>query len=133
MLSVKYKFNNPAQLLQNVEILDIQRPGKSQSALLSLLDEELQNTYRISLNECGTSTQKYALYFDDILATGGTVFKELHDWLKLTKQDGKTNLSQVVSGDIVLTVNLFCNHNANTTLWRLKMQLKEDKLLKNIK
>ena len=131
-LSKLYKFTSPINFLANTQILSLQDDDKSQSVLVRLLDEELQKKYGIGIAQCGTVSKKYALYFDDLLATGGTLYRDMNTWLQQKNIDGKSNLDKVISNDTVLLVCHFCSHNANTTRWRLKEGFKKDELLKKI-
>ena len=131
-LSKLYKFNTPINFLVNTQILSLQDEHKSQSVLVRILDEELQKKYGIGVAQCGSVSKKYALYFDDILATGGTLYRDMNTWLPQTDSNGKSNLEKVVSNEIILLVCHFCSHNANTTRWRLKEGFKKDELLKKI-
>lgn len=132
-LAQLYGFATPVSFLANADILKLQDDGKSQSVLLVLLNEELQQKYGIGLAQCGTASKKYAVYLDDVLATGGTLYNDMNKWLPETDTTGKSNLDKVVSGEIVMAVAHFCYHNANTTLWRLSLGFQNKELLKKIK
>jgi hypothetical protein len=128
-----YNYDSPVAFLANADILSLQQKGKSQQIILQLLDEELQKTYGIGLIQCGSKSKKHAVYFDDILATGGTFYNNMNEWLPKKGKDGISNIQKLVSGKITLAACFFCYHNGNTTLWRLKEGFKEDKLLTRIR
>ena len=132
-LAVINGFSKTVSFLANVDILSLQDEDKSQTVLLRLLDEELQKKYGIGLAQCGTVSKKYAVYIDDVLATGGSVYRDMNKWLPIEDEEGKTNLDKIVSGETVLSISHFCNHNGNTTLWRLKEGFKKDAILKKVK
>lgn len=132
-LATMYGFSKTVSFLAHADILSLQGEDKSQIVLLRLLDEELQKKYGIGLAQCGTASKKYAVYIDDVLATGGSVYRDMNKWLPQSDADGKTNLDKLVSGETVLSISHFCNHNGNTTLWRLKEGFKKNEILKKIK
>lgn len=117
-----YKFDSVGSFLSNVEFLRIQKKGKSQEALLNLLNVELITKFEIGLDDCGTNTKRYFIYVDDILATGGTVFNDLQGWLMIKDNEG-LNLDKVVRKDVNLIVSLFCRHNWANVDWRLRLSL----------
>jgi hypothetical protein len=131
-LSIKYKYTKPVIFLANAQILSLQGVDKSQTVIVRLLDEALQAKYSIGIAQCGTVSNKFTLYFDDVLATGGTLYKDINTWLLQMDNLNKTNLDKVITDETILLICHFCSHNANTTLWRLKEGFKKDKLLKKI-
>lgn len=132
-LSAIYGVSKTVSFLANADILSLQGETKSQTVLLKLLHEELQKKYGIGPAQCGTASKKYAVYIDDVLATGGSLYRDMNTWLPQKDSDGKTNLDKVVSGEIFLSISHFCSHNGNTTLWRLKEGFKKDAILKKLK
>jgi hypothetical protein len=131
-LSRDFKFSKPVSFLANTHFLNLQAKEKSQSYLLNILDEELQNKYGIGLAQCGSASKKYALYIDDILATGGTVFKDCLYWLQTKNTDGETNLDKVIKNETRLILSFYCRHNWPNIPWRLKLQLNNDAITKKI-
>jgi hypothetical protein len=71
---------NPKEFWKHVSILDIQRSGNSQSEMLVTLDEALQATHDISIDECDGSSGSY-LYIDDAVFGGGHVRGDLTRWI----------------------------------------------------
>jgi phosphoribosylpyrophosphate synthetase len=90
--------------------LSLQEDHKSQSVLLRILDGELIETFNISLKNCGTSSKKYALYIDDMLATGGTIFEDCMRWLKIENKDGEQNFNKIIKQEKILVACIFCIH-----------------------
>jgi hypothetical protein len=117
------KFDSVPEFLKHVEFLSLQEAGKSQSNLLAILDELLSNNYGISLAHCGSKSKKFAIYIDDILATGNSAKKYLAKWLVLKNSSGRTNLEDVVSGNKFLIISVFCRHTWPDVGWRLKKDL----------
>jgi hypothetical protein len=111
----------------------MQPPNKSQDVLLKLLDVELQRKYGIGLDQCGSTSKKYVIYLDDVQATGGTVFNDCLKWLQNKDENDESNLDKVIKQERIFIVSLFCLHNWNNVDWRLKLSLKNDKILKKIK
>lgn len=132
-LAKLYKFSTVRDFLANVDFLALQKEGKSQDILLKILNEEMLKCYNLGLYQCGKASKKYMIYIDDILATGRTVFNDCLSWLKEESTLGKSNLEKVINGETVLICSLFCIHTGNTVLWRLKMELNNDQILKKIK
>jgi hypothetical protein len=131
-LSLLYKFSKPVTFLANTEFLFLQPADKSQAVLLKLLDEELQKKYGIGLAQCGAVSKKYVVYIDDILATGGTLFRDCVGWLRDKISDNETNLDKVLAGEKIFTVYVFCRHSWANVPWRLKVDLKNEAILKKI-
>jgi hypothetical protein len=131
-LSQRFGFTHPVSFLANTEFLRLQPAGKSQDILLRLLNEELTKKYGLGLAQCGAASKKYAVYVDDVLATGGTVFKDSLRWLETTQIDGETNLAKVLKNEKFFIISVFCRHTWANVIWRLKMQLKNDAILKKI-
>lgn len=77
-MSQHFKEQDINTLLDNTLFVRCQAETKSQSALLLILDEELRSKYGRTLDSCGTTSHKYVVYIDDVLATGGTLFKDLN-------------------------------------------------------
>jgi hypothetical protein len=66
---------------REIEFLDIQRNGKSQKELLSLLDEVMEEKYNISRDDCNLTPKKY-IYFDDCMFSGNTLIYDIKDWIE---------------------------------------------------
>lgn len=133
VLTAEFGYKTPVDFLANTEVLQLQPEGKSQHYLLVLLDQEIQKKYGIGLKQCGTVSRKYTFYIDDVLATGGTAFKDLSKWLKQKAGETITNLKRVTNNETILIVSFFCRHTAANVSWRLKLDLKNDDIIKLIK
>lgn len=131
-LSRQYKFSKPVAFLANAEFLSLQPEGKSQAVLLKLLDKELQNKYGIGLAQCGTVSKKYVVYIDDILATGGTVFRDCIGWFREKIDYSGTNLDKVLTGEKIIHVYVFCRHTWANVPWRFRIELKNEAILKKV-
>jgi hypothetical protein len=130
--SRQYRFSKPVAFLANTQFLTLQPADKSQSVLLKLLNEELQKKYGIGMAQCGTASGKYIVYVDDILATGGTAFKDCLSWLREKASDNETNLDKVLNNEKILLLYVFYQHNKTNVPWRLRVDLKNEAILKKI-
>jgi hypothetical protein len=126
-LGRRFKYTNLSDFLANADFVNLQEEGNSQLILLDLLDDVLKNKYSFSLAKCGTKSKKYVVYLDDILATGGTVFKDVSKWMSETENDAVTNYEKIKRGEKVFTVELFCMHTwgKENVEWRLKNKFDE--------
>ncbi|WP_462254195.1 phosphoribosyltransferase-like protein, partial [Ferruginibacter sp.] len=102
------------------------------------LDDELQKRYQIELKNCGTKSKKYALYVDDILVSGNTIYNDLAGhkdyrteeyipgWLEFKNEDGLTNAQKVIAKEKIVIINVFCLHTWNDIEWRLKKKFGDE-------
>jgi hypothetical protein len=128
-----YKYQSVNSFLNETIFLDLQQAGKSQGAILELLDEVLKENYKTKLSDCGGKSHKNFIYLDDGINTGNTVFKQLSVWLK--EQDGNvTRLISVNNKSIRLIVSAFYYHTWSweNLRWRLKKDLNSDEILNRI-
>jgi hypothetical protein len=71
---------DPTSFWRQVNFLDVQPRGRSQTELLALFDATLQEECGISIAECGQGSQ--FLYLDDGLFSGGRLGADLENWIK---------------------------------------------------
>lgn len=76
-----YKFESAEEYWRQTCFLDMQPEGKSQKALLEMLDEIIFEEVGRHLVEYQTYQKSLYVYLDDVLATGGTIRKDLICWL----------------------------------------------------
>lgn len=76
-LKTKYNFYKVQEFLDNSRFLNCQKSYKSQTKLLEFLSELANEHLKYDLSKCGNKSNKYWIYFDDVLASGGTFRKEL--------------------------------------------------------
>lgn len=129
-----FKLKNGISFLENTKFLHMQGEHKSQTVLLKMLDSEIQNAFGIGLNDCGNKSEKYNVYFDDLLATGGTIYNHLKNWLSTVNNDGETNFQKVIKDEKILIISLICKHTwgAENVKWRLKFDFNNDALSNKI-
>lgn len=83
MLTNKYGYQSINEFLIDTEFLKIQEEGKSQCAILELLEEVLHENWQTSFQQYKTFPKKIFVYFDDVLATGSTLGRHIVEWLSL--------------------------------------------------
>ncbi|HUS86204.1 MAG TPA: hypothetical protein VMW76_03105 [Bacteroidales bacterium] len=67
-----FGYESIAEFLDETRFLDCQENGKSQKIFLGFIDNILQEKYDYTIAKCGTKEIKNWIYFDDVLASGGT-------------------------------------------------------------
>ncbi|SHG70040.1 hypothetical protein SAMN05443144_1476 [Fodinibius roseus] len=76
-LSDHYNYQSVDKFLGNICFLDCQANFKSQSILLDHINDYLLSKFGFGIEDCGRDGIKYWIYFDDILASGGTFRRDL--------------------------------------------------------
>lgn len=76
-LAEHYGFSSVQKFLLKTKILSCQLEHKSQTAILKEVDLVLKDEYKLGVKDCGREKQQYWLYIDDVIASGGTVRREL--------------------------------------------------------
>lgn len=112
----EYKYSDWDSFLKDAEILQLQPEGKSQWVLRNLLDEIIKTKVGKCLADYALSNKKHYLYIDDILATGGTIGKDLEAWLK-----AENHAKSLESGLITLQVAVICLHSLGWSLQKFKL------------
>ncbi len=120
-------YTSAIAFVTDTKFLDIQPEHKSQKAILNLLTEILKEKFNIDLSDFNSFPKKNYVYFDDVLATGGTISKQLMDWLKIS-DNGLTNAEHILKSSKRLSVNLFCQHSWGRSFqsFRLKKEFGDD-------
>lgn len=108
---------------------NVQKEGKSQTVLFSMLDSLVENKIGIKLNTDGGFKAKNFIYIDDVVATGKTLLGIMRSWLS---ENENTNANMVISGDYKLVVSVFCMHQwaLDNLRWSLKSNFSNDAFLK---
>jgi len=68
---------NPIKLLPHIDLLNIQKTGSSQEAMLDIVDEVLLQEYGFTLAMTGTEKAQTYIYMDDGIYTGNTLRYDL--------------------------------------------------------
>jgi hypothetical protein len=108
-LTNKYGYQHFSQFLMDTEFLKLQKEGKSQLAIIGLIEEIIQEKYQVSIDQYVTFPKRNFVYLDDIMATGSTLGKHIVDWLSSSDESGKI-IDAVLSDRYRLSINLFCLH-----------------------
>jgi hypothetical protein len=106
----KLKYTSISNFLSDTEFLDMQPAHKSQKAILNLLNEIVTEEYKLNIADYITFPKKNYIYFDDVLATGGTIGRDIISWLKSNDDAGVAMSKHVLDGSKNLTVSVFCLH-----------------------
>jgi hypothetical protein len=77
----KLSGTDPKSYWLKANVLDIQKDGQSQSAMVEIFDKLLQEELGISLAECGQESSNF-IYLDDVIFSGGRVGADLGAWIK---------------------------------------------------
>ena len=85
--------DDPCKFWQDIVFLDIQRGGNSQTDMLAIFNELLQDQCGFGTAECGDNSSTY-LYLDDCLFTGKRVRRDLKAWI-INKAPAKAKLHVV--------------------------------------
>lgn len=104
-----HNYRTMNELIMNSHFFDSQKPEKSQGELLIIIDDILQTEFMINFKSLESYPKKHYIYFDDILATGGTIFKNLKKWLD-SEEGGVKQSDAVLDNKKTLAICLFCHH-----------------------
>lgn len=100
-----YKYASMQEFIDNTHFIDSQEAEKSQKEIIPILKQILDERYGINYELLLDQPKRHYLYFDDVLATGGTVYKGLHNWFS---EDN--NLDDVLNRQKTIAISLFCYH-----------------------
>ena len=101
----EYGFKTVEEYLQNTCFLRLQTTGKSQHIYLDMLDEIVYEKTGHHISEYDNFPKKVFVYLDDVLASGGTIRRDLQKWLSL---DNHSELLR--ERKIKLEISLMCVH-----------------------
>tara|TARA_R110002020_G_scaffold475301_1_gene709506 strand:- start:926 stop:1990 length:1065 start_codon:yes stop_codon:yes gene_type:complete len=104
-----YKYSSLNEFLKSTFFLDLQHENKSQKDLLKILNEIIKEKTGSSTEDLESFPKKHFLYIDDILATGGTLYRDFVKWLSESGINGN-NLDLILDGSITLASSFFCVH-----------------------
>lgn len=100
------KFDSRENFFSEIQFLSLQPEGKSQQILLQMVDDVAYSTTSKHLSHYKDSPKKVFVYLDDVLATGGTIGRDLISWMK---EDDR--VEKIGSNKISLFVVLLCSHS----------------------
>lgn len=100
-----YGFSSFEEYLQSTCFLRLQPEGKSQTVLIDMLDELVKEKTGKCLADYASYPKRLFVYLDDILATGGTIRRNLLDWLAIDN-----HAEHLVKKEIQLELSIICVH-----------------------
>ncbi|MNU86114.1 hypothetical protein D3C71_758680 [compost metagenome] len=92
-----FSTTNPIGFWKNISLLNIQRKGNSQSELISLLCNKIEEHYSINLTPRINSKSIHYIYLDDFLFSGGRLISDLSLWID-ENAPNKCTISIVLMG-----------------------------------
>lgn len=105
--------------LRDICFLDIQKSGKSQSQLVELLRDEVNNKYGCSIRSGKPGQEKYYVYLDDGLYTGSRLRKDI-----------KNCLNTVPKGSRIDIIYLFaCSNGMKFSIEKLEEACRDKKII----
>lgn len=72
--------DRPNEFWRSANLLDIQGGGSSQTDMLALFSEQLEDEYGFSIDDCGQGDEVF-IYLDDGIFTGNRVRRDLEGWI----------------------------------------------------
>jgi hypothetical protein len=133
-LAKHFKYARLSDFLVNTHFINIQKEGKSQSAIIALMDEVLTEKYNFSVAQCGTKSPKHFIYLDDVLATGSTFCRDMEKWFSETTIKNKKAIELFSNKQIDIIASYFCYHTWGwgNAQFVLSKKLNTERLLKGI-
>lgn len=102
-LKEHFGYKSVVDFLNETKFLDCQENDKSQKIFLEFVDNILQEKYNFSLKECGTKKIKNWIYFDDVLASGGTFRNDILEEIeKFGIDDFKDSGIRIIGSFVIL-------------------------------
>ena len=128
-LYIHYHYTNLDTFLCDVEFLHTQGSDKSQTVMLGILDDIVFEKTGRHISDYQGQPKSLFVYLDDVLASGGTICRDVIGWLKTDN-----HIAAVSEGKIRLVVMVICLHSWGWHFlqYQLKMtfpQYKTDKIL----
>ena len=112
--------------MQETEFLDVQPALKSQPAILVLLEEVLNEEYQESYIKYKDFPKVNYIYFDDILASGSTIGRDLITFLNKKDKFGKPFHQKLLYNEIKVSISLFCKHTWGFEFLKYRIQKEFD-------
>ncbi|MCR2831159.1 hypothetical protein NR402_12825 [Acidithiobacillus ferrooxidans] len=73
--------DEPKKFWRSASFLDIQSGGSSQTDMLALFSEQLEDEHGFLINDCGQGDEVF-IYLDDGIFTGNRVRRDLEEWIR---------------------------------------------------
>jgi hypothetical protein len=81
MRTQKLTGDKPEKFWRSASFLDIQGGGSSQTDMLALFSEQLEDEHGFSIEDCGQGDEVF-IYLDDGIFTGNRVRRDLENWIR---------------------------------------------------
>lgn len=123
----EYHYGSMDEMLKETEFLRLQSAGKSQDILLSMINEIVSEETGHDLSFYVNNQKHHYVYVDDILATGGTVRRDVVDWMKK-----ESNVDDIKKGTKTFMVIVACSHSLGRSIACYSIQKQCDLQQKHI-
>lgn len=114
-----YGFASVEEYLQKTCFLKLQPEGKSQHIYFEMLDDIVYKTSGHHISDYDHYPKTLYVYIDDVLASGGTIRRDLMAWL-----DTDNHAELLKSNKIVLELSLICVHTLGLSFMLYGLQNK---------
>lgn len=111
----RYKYVDIESYLKEVYFLQLQLAGKSQSVIIEMMGEIIRKDYGFNIDDYNDYLKKRFIYFDDVLITGGTLFKDLLGW---PSEDWNNKLNE---HKISLEIDLIVEHRFGYEMMKFRL------------
>lgn len=106
----RFKYKDEVSFLLNTYFISVQKKEKSQYQILQLFYQYITDNYGLKSQHIGSKSKKNVIYFDDTLATGNTLFREVREWLLNTSKKRKKYFELLIEEEFRLTIFNICCH-----------------------
>ena len=128
-----YNYSNITTFLIDTEFIDIQQSHKSQPAILNLLEEVLLEQFKESYLKYKEFPKINYIYFDDILASGSTIGRDIVTFLNKMDSSDKMFDKKIQDNEIKLSISIFCMHTWGFEFQKYRIQKEfNEKVMKKI-
>lgn len=128
-----YSYSSITTFLIDTEFMNVQQTHKSQTAILNLIEEVLSEKFQESFVKYKDYPKKNYIYFDDILASGSTIGRDLITFLNKVDSSKKTFSQKVQDNELKLSISIFCLHTWGFEFQKYRIQKEfNDKIMKKI-
>ncbi|MBK7965748.1 MAG: hypothetical protein IPK10_11000 [Bacteroidetes bacterium] len=128
-----YRYSNVAIFLIDTEFIDVQLTHKSQPSILILLEEILSEHFQESYIKYKEYPKKNYIYFDDILASGSTIGRDIVNFLNQVDSSGKFFHQKLQDNEINLSIRVFCLHTWGFEFQKYRIQKEfNEKVMKKV-
>lgn len=129
----KYNYTDLKTFIIETHFISTQLEYKSQPAILNLLEEVLNEKFDESYLPFVDYPKVNFIYFDDILASGSTIGKDLLVFLNQKDGKGKPFHQKLMDSEITLSISVFCIHTWGFEFLKYRIQNEfSEKLMRKI-